>query len=115
MSYDIRICVKVEGCDKYAVVGIPEYDSPTYNLTDMFKACMDWEYSQGEYYPAATALRYIERGIEQLRLNRAEYEKYNPPNGWGNIDLALRALEDSRTEIFECAEEYPIGCLYFRW
>ena len=50
MSYDIRICVKVDGIDKYAEIARPEYDSPTYNLRDMFVACMGWDYEQGEYY-----------------------------------------------------------------
>ena len=31
MSYDIRICVKVDGIDKYAEIARPEYDSPTYD------------------------------------------------------------------------------------
>lgn len=39
MSYDIRICVKVEGIDKYADIARPEYDSPTYNLGEMFRSC----------------------------------------------------------------------------
>ena len=39
MSYDLRVCVKIEGCDKYANIAMPEYDSPTYNLGAMFRAC----------------------------------------------------------------------------
>ena len=61
MSYDLRIRVKAEGCDKYPVIATPECDSPTYNLGKMFRACMDWNYNQseknsnGEYiYPNAT-------------------------------------------------------------
>ena len=115
MSYDIRICVKVEGCDKYAVVDAPEYDSPTYNLRDMFVACMEWDYHQGEYYPAVIALKHIDMGITELMGHRDRYEKYNPPNGWGSIDGALTTLESARKCIFECAEDYPIECLYFRW
>lgn len=115
MSYDIRVCAKVEGCNKYVNVGYPEYDTPTYNLGDMFVACMDWDFDQMEHYPAAFALDRIEHGIHELVFNRSKYEKYNPENGWGNLDLALRALQDARTAIFECAEEYPIGCLYLRW
>lgn len=50
MSYDIRFGVKVDGMDGYiAVIDMPEYDSPTYNLRDMFVACMDWDYSQGKW------------------------------------------------------------------
>lgn len=42
MSYDLRVAVKVQGCDKYADIAEPEYANPTYNLGDMFRACMDW-------------------------------------------------------------------------
>lgn len=115
MSYDIRVCVKVEGCDKYAVVGWPSYDSPTYNLRKMFVACMGWEYHQGEHYPAVLAIEKVERGISELTNNRETYEQYNPSNGWGSIDSALQALESARECIYECAEDIPIGCLYFRW
>lgn len=31
MSYDLRIAVKVDGCDKFAQIAEPEYSSPTYN------------------------------------------------------------------------------------
>ena len=115
MSYDIRISVKVEGCRKYAEVGFPEYSSPTFNLRDMLVACMDWEYHQVEQYPAVLALEKIEHGINELEKNRDYYKRLNPSNGWGNIDSALRALKSSWKCIHECAEEYPIGCLYFEW
>ena len=50
MSYDLRIAVKVDGCDKFAQIAEPEYSSPTYNLGKMFRACTGWDYKQGEYY-----------------------------------------------------------------
>ena len=86
MSYVLRVSVKVEGCDKYADIGYPEYDHPTYNLRDMFEACMNWDYSQGEYYPCAEYVSKIERGITELKFHRENYVKYNPSNGWGSID-----------------------------
>lgn len=113
MSYDLRVTVKVEGCDKYATVGIPEYDSPTYNLADMFRACMEWDFKQGENYPAVLALKHIDTGIMNLTGHRAEYEKYNPPNGWGDLDSALKHLESARECIHYEAEFIPIECLYF--
>lgn len=115
MSYDLRIMVKVEGCDKYAVIGYPEYDSPTYNLTKMFKECMDWDFEQSVNYPAQVALKHIDNGIMELSGHPEKYEQYNPPNGWGSLEGALKALESARKCIFEYAEEYPIECLYFRW
>lgn len=125
MSYDIEICVKVEGCDKYARIAEPEYSSPTWNLGKMFRACMDWNFSQSEqnesgkwqtcYYPCNFAIEKVEHGIKELRCNRKKYLKYNPSNGWGDIDGALEALESLRTCIYEQAEEIPLECLYMRW
>ena len=52
MSYDIRFGVQTvmpdnEG-ESFVVIGMPEYDSPTYNLRDMFVACMGWDYETSE-------------------------------------------------------------------
>ena len=115
MSYDIRVTVKVEGCDKYAVVGTPEYDSPTYNLRKMFVACMDWDYHQGEVYAAEFALEKLGNGLRELTTRRGNYTMYNPSNGWGDIDSAIKAICSAITCINECAENYPMSCLYFEW
>ena len=37
MSYDLRIAVKVDGCDKFAEIAEPEYSSPAYNLGKMYR------------------------------------------------------------------------------
>ena len=125
MSYDIRLRVKAEGCDAYPVVAVPEYDSPTYNLGEMFRACMDWDYSQSEkdddgeyktcYYKCDFVINRVEHGIKELRTNRKKYKKFNPPNGWGSINGAIEALESLRTCIYETAEEIPLDCLYMTW
>jgi len=115
MSYDIRFAVKVDGTDIMADIGAPEYDSPTYNLGEMFRACTGWDYNQGEYYKCAEVLPLIENGIKELRFNRKDYLKYNPDNGWGDIDGAIRVLESMREGMFEKAEEIPIEHLYVKW
>lgn len=115
MSYDISIHVKIEGLDQYAEITTPEYANPTYNLGKMFRACMDWDYEQGEYYKCSEIISNIERGIYELRVHRNQYLKYNPENGWGDLDGALRVLESCRECIYECAEKIPIEHLYFRW
>lgn len=115
MSYDLRVAVKVEGCDKYADIAEPEYASPTYNLRDMFVACMDWDYKQGEYYSCKEVLPKIEHGINELTYNDKKYVKYNPPNGWGDLRGALEALISLRECILEQAEEIPLECLYMSW
>lgn len=136
MSYDIRfgvqtVCENNDG-ERFAVVHVPEYDNPTYNLSDMFRACMDWDYDQGEWYPMTEVLPRIERGIRELVGNRSEYERYNPPNGWGDLDGALRCLRNWRSALvndddpvlgdgagrFEwemATYMWPLETLWFRW
>ena len=125
MSYDIRIAVKVAGADEdlYAVIAQPEFSSPTYNLRDMFVACMDWDYDQGKWYKVTDVYQKIVRGILNLRGNERQFMKYNPPNGWGDTQSALRALESLK----ECIDDIdnpegwygwntiPKGLLYMSW
>lgn len=117
MSYDLRVAVKVEGCDKYADIIAPEYDSPTYNLSEMFRACMNWDYEQGEYYPAKDYLPIIVDGIAELMKNPKKYDKYNPSNGWGSRLSAIESLESWVNCIHDTVEvtEIPLECLYIRW
>nr|MBQ4455660.1 hypothetical protein [Clostridia bacterium] len=115
MSYDLRVAVKVEGCDKYADIAEPEYASPTYNLGKMFRACMDWDYEQGKYYRCDKVIPKIEHGIKELTENKGKYEKYLPANGWGTISNAINALYSLKVCIYEQAEEIPLNCLYMCW
>lgn len=115
MSYDLRVAVKVEGCDIYANIAEPEYANPTYNLRDMFVACMNWDYEQGKYYRCDEVLPKINHGIQELETKRDKYTVYNPSNGWGSIDSAIEDLESLRTCIYNQAEEIPLECLYMCW
>ena len=122
MSYDIRFGVKVEGMDGYiATIDEPEYSSPTYNLRDMFVACMDWSYTQGEWYNCAEVIPKFERGVHELRFNGAKYKKYNATNGWGTVDSALKALESVLRKAQEITggewscNEIPLEHLWIRW
>ena len=122
MSYDIRFGVKVEGMDGYiAVIDEPEYSSPTYNLRDMFVACMDWDYSQGVWYNCAEAIPKFERGLKELRKNPKKYKKYNAPNGWGTIEDAIKALRSVIDTAYSIVEggwtwnEIPLEHLWIRW
>jgi hypothetical protein len=115
MSYDIRFAVKVDGTDIMANIGSPEYDSPTYNLGKMFRACTGWDYNQGEYYKCAEVLPLIENGIKELRCNRSDYLQYEPGKGLSTLDDAIKVLESMREGIFENAEKIPIEHLYICW
>ena len=115
MSYDVRIGVKVDGTDIITKIARPELDSPTYNLRDMFVACMDWDYSQGEWYPMTFAIDKITHGLTELICSRKKYQKYNPANGWGNLGNAKDCLESWIDRVREIEEEIPIEHLWFRW
>ena len=121
MSYDLRIGVKVDGTDIIAVIDQPEYRSPTYNLREMFVACMNWDYHQSEWYRVSDVLPNIERGVKELTVNEREYEKYNSPNGWGTTESALRALKSLQECIYGIIagdrgwQEIPVEHLYMRW
>lgn len=123
MSYDIRFGVKVEGTQNvYAIIGRPEYDSPTYNIRDIFVNCMDWNYTQGEWYRMTEVLPKVEHGIHELTYNEDEYKKYNPSNGWGSTKSALECLQS----IYDCFhpvnmwclqydEDIPLECIYMKF
>ena len=85
MSYDLRIAVKVEGAPKddplFAVIAEPEYSNPTYNLGEMFRKCMGWDYEQSEWYRVSDVYENIERGISELTYNEDKYIPMNPKNG----------------------------------
>ena len=120
MSYDIRFGVKVEGMDYIAVIDRPEYDSPTYNLRDMFVACMDWDYEQGKWYELIEVYPKILHGMTELLSNPSKYKQYEPKNGWGTIDSAKRCLNSiiSRVDEIQSGETWntiPLEHLWIRW
>lgn len=123
MSYDIAFYVETKHPNKYGdsfvFIGAPEYDNPTYNLRDMFVACMDWDYRQGDYYPWPEVEPKVSRGIRELQVNKAKYEQYNPPNGWGNLEGALRCLKSIMELVYEGYDaldnRWNVEHLWFRW
>jgi hypothetical protein len=106
MSLDIWLEVP----DKYSNDGywMTEDLNVTYNLTPMFRLAFDGP-SMAELlikYPTAkSSIRPIRRGIQYMLDNPDECIKLNPPNGWGNYDIALEFLNDA----LEYAERYPDG------
>ena len=126
MSYDLRIAVKVDGAERgneYAVIEEPEFSSPTYNIGEMFRRCMGWDFKQGEYYRVSDVYQNIVRGILNLREHEEEYEKYNSPNGWGTTETALKVLESLKKCIDDIENPndwggwntFPKNLLYVAW
>lgn len=128
MSYDIGIFVKVDGTkDVYAQVAEPVISHPTYNLGEMFRACMDWDFNQSEqdkngeyqpcYYNCSSAVEHLNRGIFELTVCKKNYEQYVPKNGFGSIRGAYKALSSTLECICETVRDkgIPLECLYMRW
>ena len=119
MSYDLEIGVQIAGTSIIASIAEPEYDSPTYNLGKMFKACMGWDFEQGRWYRVEDVIYKIEHGIHELRHNEKAYKKYNPKNGWGDTKSALEALESLYKCIKNCSDgwlfDIPMEHLWVRW
>lgn len=121
MSYDIRFAVKVAGTDNdvYAVIGEPEYDSPTYNVGEIFRKSMDWDFSQSEWYKLEEYIPNIERGIHEMRFNAKAYKKMEPDNGWGSTDTVLRCLNSIMEWISDGDKgwnsDIPLSCIYMCW
>lgn len=115
MSYSIGIYVKVEGCDKYALIAEPFYSSPTYNLGKLFRASMDWNFKSSEYYRCDYVMEHIDKGIKEIAYNSDGYTELLPSNGWGTMSSALNALDSIRECILEQAEGIPLECMYMKW
>ena len=120
MSYNIRFAVKVQGTeDATLVFANPDYSNPTYNLGEMFRACMDWNYEQGEFYKVSDIFPHIKRGIMELTRNKNDYVKYNSPNGRGDTKDALDCLVSISAWITGFQEDYgeiiPLNCVYMAW
>lgn len=123
MSYDIRLGVKVaDAGGLFAVIAEPELSSPTYNLRNMFVACMGWDYAQSKWYNVADVLPNIRHGIAELQERPDKYRKYNASNGWGTVKDALDALKslyqcilDNSAEASRTWNEIPLDMMYMRW
>lgn len=126
MSYDIRFGVKVADApsDCYAVIGSPEYKSPTYNLRDIFVKSMGWDYRQGEWYKIIDVLPKIQNGITELTLHHNKYKKFEPDNSWGTVESAIMYLQaivnyftgydgDGIGESWN--SDIPMECIYMCW
>lgn len=125
MSYDIRWCVETvrenNDGERFVVVHTPEYDSPTYNYRKMFVACMGWDYEQGEYYPMLDVLPKLRRGLAQLIEHPEKYRQYEPENGWGTLNGAIKCIESWIDELTNednwdsVCHYWPLDALLWKW
>lgn len=119
MSYDLRFAVK--GIDqKMYVVFEPDMNSPTYNLSKVFRAAMDWDFKQSEWYLVRDILPNIERGVIELEMNGMDYKRYELGDGYGTVDGALKVLRGLRYDIYKHLNgydwnDYSLDNLYICW
>lgn len=101
MSWDINIKARRE-------ISIYEANI-TYNLSSMYYKCLDKELGV-EIFDKITckeALPILQKAIEDLIDNKAEYEKLNPQNGWGSYEHLLITFIDMR----KCCIDNPDGII----
>lgn len=84
----------------------------TYNLSDMYYKCIDKElgFKKLNDMSCKKALPILERAIKDMIENKEEYEKLNPPNGWGSYEGLLEDLQDMRN----CCEANQDGIIKVR-
>lgn len=120
MSYDLRFAVKVDGTDLMAVIGEPQFHSPTYNISTLLRQCTGWDFHQHEWYKLTDVIPYIRHGLEELRTHPAEYKQYESPNGWGTIVTAEDALQSiadwiEKDRKWSWNEHIPLEHIYIAW
>jgi len=118
MSYDIRICAKVEGCGKFVPLQT-DYKfntSPSYNLREIFVSSMEWDYKQGEYYKCDFVLEKVKNGINNLTDFYAKKNKTITIKRTSEIE-AISELYNIKYMIECTSEDYEVDpeYLYFRW
>ena len=112
MSYDLEILAKIESGD-YISIDEPENSSPTYNLGEMFRVAMGWDFKQGTIYNVAQIFENIQRGISELEQYSEKYVQYEPENKWGTVSSALEDLRSLRDCIL--GQDIDTKYLYVRW
>ncbi len=92
---------------------VEEIGNCTYNLAPMFDKAFNFDY--GEYpglrglheLGAHGAILILKNAVAKMKANSGEYRKLNPPNGWGNYEIALEYLE----AILAACVEHPKGTI----
>lgn len=76
----------------------------THNLTEMWNKSGVYDaLYMSDNKKAGEIVDILRKGYDDMIKNREEYEKFNPSNGWGSYDAALRFLR----ETMHACEENP--------
>lgn len=114
MSYDCEIGT-VFANKTIECFYIPTISNPTYNLRNIFCKAMDFEFTQGKWYPMKDMLGRFDRAIETIYADPASFRSLEPANRWGTVEGALECFKCWASESRDLLAEVPIENLYFRW
>lgn len=94
MSYDISFKVKVEGVDKYIVVG-ECYANITWNVRKIIELStgLPWE-NEANNGLCKDIIPQIEKGYILLKTHPEDYKPYEASNGWGTVEGTIRFFEE---------------------
>ncbi len=108
MSLDITLqgketdcpeCSKCVCCDGTGKIKEELFDTNiTHNLTKMASEAGIYKYlwRPEETYvtKASDLIKPLQHGLELLKSDRARFEKFNPPNGWGSYDALVTFAQE---------------------
>jgi hypothetical protein len=90
MSYDVWLEIDTGG--KYPA-RVSETYSPTYNLGPMFQLALGLGLRELTGASALVALPILRNAIAAMESGPERFKALNPPNGWGNYEVALEFLK----------------------
>lgn len=100
MSYDIQLVIDTGGKRKARVT---ECRSPTYNLSKMFAVALGRPIRSLDGMLADDVIPILEVATVAMHEDPDKFKAFNPENGWGNYEDALKSL----CWLLEMCKEHP--------
>lgn len=101
MSYDVYLKIDTGGKEDAMVEDV---GNMTYNVSGMFYKALGGEGLKGlRGMLAEEAIPVLTKGLVNMLEEKPEYEKLNPPNGWGSYEGAFEFLKNLK----DACERHP--------
>jgi len=101
MSWDTCISIDTGGDEMALVEDVGNY---TYNVAPMYYGAFgEGGFRQLNKMNCKDATPILKKAIKNMMVNKQEYTKMNPPNGWGNYEGALEYLK----KILQACKNHP--------
>lgn len=116
MSYSIEFYVKLNEINKFVCIGSPDFSSPTYNIGQILRKAMEWDFKGDEYYPCKDVVKYILKGLNNLYEREYKYKKYEKKGCSGTtytFDFLTSLAKSIHT--FSQDNNLEIEYIYMRW